>query len=130
MTIFRKKVGAEPRDQIPLAPENSTRRAPQVRASFDAAVSVLAELEGEVAQFALDAIERQPGAAEKLVAQRGRIDAARRPRTNYAPRLSWQSIWIPKRTPLALHRFVPSSWRSSSEAAPSASRHSPRSFSA
>ena len=78
MTISRKKVGAEPRDQIPLAPENSTRRAPQVRASFDAAVSVLAELEGEVAQFALDAIERQPGAAEKLVAQRGRIDAARR----------------------------------------------------
>ena len=37
------------------------------------------------------------------------------PRTNYAPRLSWQSIWIPKRTPLALHRFVPVFERSGAE---------------
>lgn len=74
--MMRRKAGTEP--TVTNLFQGSERRAAQVRASHEAALSVLTELEGEVAQFALDAIERQPGAAEKLAAHREKIDAARR----------------------------------------------------
>ncbi|SDJ43999.1 hypothetical protein SAMN05216338_104973 [Bradyrhizobium sp. Rc2d] len=75
--MFRKKAGAEPKDE-PFVPETCAQRAPQVRANLETALAVQAELEAEVAQFALEAIERQPGAAGKLAAHREKIEAAKR----------------------------------------------------
>lgn len=76
--MFRKKTGAEPKDDQPFAPEACAERAPQVRANLETALAVQAELEAEVAQFALEAIERQPGAAGRLAAHREKIEAAKR----------------------------------------------------
>lgn len=74
--MMRRKAGTEP--TVSSISQGNAGRSAQVRASHEAALSVLAELEGEVAQFALDAIERQPGAAERLAGHRERVDAARR----------------------------------------------------
>ncbi|MCA1512169.1 hypothetical protein [Bradyrhizobium sp. NBAIM01] len=76
--MFRKKPGAEPKDGQPFVPEACTQRAPQVRANLETALAVQAELETEVALFALEAIERQPGAAGKLAAHREKVEAAKR----------------------------------------------------
>jgi len=76
MTMFRRKSGEDAADPLPHA-EASTRRAPAVREKLDCALGALAELEEQVAEFALDAAERKPGAADKLAGHRSKIEAAR-----------------------------------------------------
>ncbi|WP_439409763.1 hypothetical protein ACNJX9_17815 [Bradyrhizobium sp. DASA03076] len=79
MSMFRRKAGAEISDQ----PEQSDvaadggPRAPAVRVKLDGAKAVLAALEVEVAELTLEAVERKPGAAERLSAHRAKIAAAR-----------------------------------------------------
>lgn len=71
--MFRKKDHAEPPTEAVKGP-----RAPLVAAKLEAALDALATLETEVGELALEAIERKAGAAEKLTARRGEIDAAKR----------------------------------------------------
>lgn len=51
-------------------------RAPAVQEKLDVALGELAELEEQVAEFALEAAERKPGAAEKLAEHRTKIQSA------------------------------------------------------
>ncbi|MEH2546657.1 hypothetical protein V1283_003302 [Bradyrhizobium sp. AZCC 2262] len=81
--MFRKKSGEENAvqsatkpDEQPVLPAN-TARAPAVSERLDCALGILAELEEQVAEFALEAAERKPGGAEKLAGHRAKIDSAK-----------------------------------------------------
>jgi len=75
--MFRRKSGEHAADDPSPQVEASARRAPAVQEKLDCALGALGELEEEVAEFALEAAERKPGAADKLAGHRSRIDAAR-----------------------------------------------------
>ncbi|MDA9415708.1 hypothetical protein XH81_12770 [Bradyrhizobium sp. CCBAU 25360] len=75
--MFRRKSGEQAAEHPLPQVEASARRAPAVQEKLDCALGALNELEQEVAEFALDAAERKPGAADKLAGHRSRIDAAR-----------------------------------------------------
>lgn len=72
--MFRKQSGEEagPTQSDP----EPTLRAPAVRGKFACALGALAELEEQVAEYALEAAERKPGAADKLAGHRAKIEAA------------------------------------------------------
>lgn len=74
--MFRRKSGDEA-GSIPGAEDEPSQRAPAVRERLDCALGALAELEEQVAEFALEAAERKPGAADKLAGHRAKIEAAR-----------------------------------------------------
>ncbi|MHC4043563.1 hypothetical protein [Bradyrhizobium sp. 23AC] len=75
--MFRKKAGQDVADPVLAPAETSAPRAPAVREKLDCALGALAELEEQGAEYALQAAEREPGAADKLAGHRSRIDAAR-----------------------------------------------------
>ncbi|MET4479647.1 hypothetical protein [Bradyrhizobium sp. F1.13.3] len=77
MTMFRKKPAEEAAEHPLPHVETPTRRAPAVQEKLDCALGALAELEEQVAEFALDAAERKQGAADKLAGHRSKIEAAR-----------------------------------------------------
>ena len=52
-------------------------RAPAIAEKLDIALGALAELEEQIAELALEAAERTPGAADKLAGHRAKIEAAR-----------------------------------------------------
>ncbi|WP_426608977.1 hypothetical protein [Bradyrhizobium sp. McL0616] len=73
--MFRRQSGEE------AGPTHSdpepTLRAPSVREKLDCARGALAALEEQVAEFALEAAERKPGAADKLAGHRAKTEAAK-----------------------------------------------------
>lgn len=75
--MFRGKPGqqAEEVHELPQ-PEQPAQRAPAVREKLECALGALVELEEQVAEYALDAAERKPGAADKLSGHRAKIAAA------------------------------------------------------
>ncbi|MCK1627406.1 hypothetical protein IVA98_30695 [Bradyrhizobium sp. 160] len=75
--MFRKKSAETAAEQPKPQADASVARALAVREKLDCAEGALAELEEQGAEYALQAAEREPGAADKLAAHRGRIDAAR-----------------------------------------------------
>lgn len=80
--MFRKKSGNEIIDepeQIGASPTARAEgpRAPAVHAKLDAALAVLTDMDMQVGELALEAVERKPGAAEKLTAHRAKIEAAK-----------------------------------------------------
>lgn len=74
--MFRRKPSEEAGSTIAAAEELS-ERAPAIREKLNCALGALAELEEQVAEFALEAAERKPGAAENLASHRGKIEAAK-----------------------------------------------------
>lgn len=75
--MFRRKSGEEAAEHPLPQAEVPARRAPAVQEKLDCALGALAELEEQVAEFALDAAERKQGAADKLAGHRSKIEAAR-----------------------------------------------------
>ncbi|MCP2125793.1 hypothetical protein [Bradyrhizobium ottawaense] len=75
--MFRKKSGEVAAEQLPPQDEALTQRAPAVREKLDCALGALAELEEQVAEFALEAAERKAGAADKLAGHRAKIEGAK-----------------------------------------------------
>ncbi|EIG63478.1 hypothetical protein [Bradyrhizobium sp. WSM1253] len=75
--MFRRKSGEEAAEYPLPQTEAPARRAPPVQQKLDCALGALAELEEQVAVFALDAAERKAGAADKLAGHRSKIEAAR-----------------------------------------------------
>ncbi|WLA53196.1 hypothetical protein [Bradyrhizobium diazoefficiens] len=73
--MFRRQSGEEAgamhSDSEPIL------RAPSVREKLNCAQDVLAELEEQVAEFALEAADRKAGAADKLAGHRAKIEAAK-----------------------------------------------------
>lgn len=57
--------------------EATAPRAPAVREKLECALGALAELEEQVAEFALEAVERKSGAGENLAVHRAKIEAAK-----------------------------------------------------
>ncbi|MGY4460890.1 hypothetical protein [Bradyrhizobium sp. LB13.1] len=74
--MFRRKSGEYAAEQSLPQPEASARRAPAVQEKLDCALGALAELDEQVAEYALEAAERKPGAADKLAGHRAKIEAA------------------------------------------------------
>ncbi|TFV75302.1 hypothetical protein E4K64_16500 [Bradyrhizobium frederickii] len=75
--MFRKKSSEAAVEHSPPQVDASVPRAPAVREKLDCALGALAELEAQGAEYALQAAEREPGAADKLAGHRSRIEAAR-----------------------------------------------------
>ncbi|WP_426608646.1 hypothetical protein [Bradyrhizobium sp. McL0616] len=74
--MFRKQSG-EDAGTTHSGPEKTVPRAPAIRAKLDCALGALGELEEQIAEFALEAAERKPGAADKLAGHRAKIEAAK-----------------------------------------------------
>ncbi|MCK1652250.1 hypothetical protein IVA88_12485 [Bradyrhizobium sp. 149] len=75
--MFRRKSGEDAAEHPLPQPETSARRAPAVQEKLDCALGALAELDEQVAEYALEAAERKPGAADKLAGHRAKIEAAK-----------------------------------------------------
>ncbi|MCS3895805.1 hypothetical protein M2171_004938 [Bradyrhizobium japonicum USDA 38] len=73
--MFRRKPGEEA--GATHGPEEPSERAPAVREKLNCALGALAELEEQVAEYALEAAERKAGAADKLAGHRAKIEAAK-----------------------------------------------------
>jgi len=80
MILSRNRDAEKPAEQAAGADQSAgdDLKAPTVRVKLDEAVASLAELESEMAAFALAAAEEKAGASQKLSAHRTKIDAAAR----------------------------------------------------
>lgn len=74
--MFRKKPAEDDVKQSLPHVEACVSRAPAVEEKLACALGALAELEEQVAEYALEAAERKPGAADKLAGHRAKIEAA------------------------------------------------------
>ncbi len=75
MAIFKRTAGAGIADDRPLASQESDRVS-AIAAKLDGARALLAALDAESAEMALAAIDRKPGAADKLAAHRNKTISA------------------------------------------------------
>jgi hypothetical protein len=75
--MFRKKNDPHTAEQLRSPATDEGPRAPLVIVKLDGARAVLAALETEVGELALEAVERKPGAADRLTAHRAKIAAAK-----------------------------------------------------
>lgn len=75
--MFRRKSRDEAAGPLDRADDVAAPRAPAVREKLDCALGALAELEEQVAEYALEAAERKAGAADKLAGHRAKIEAAK-----------------------------------------------------